>query len=214
MRKKTVVEAIIFLTYVLFAFSWVAGAMLSRNITKDFGLSGITAATWATNAITIAKVIGTLTAAWFLTRLKPKKAFALASSLIVVSVFGVWVGSYPAYVFSRLVLGMGGAFVIVYFGPIVMNYFTVEERPLVNGINSIAFNTGNLLALLFTTSLFTALGSWRAVTIAIALASLVLLVLWLFVGEDFPLKGKLATVDQAGKPYSLSDGLSVCPGTN
>jgi MFS family permease len=206
MKKKTLIEIVIFLTYALFAFSWVAGSMMSKSVTADFGVQGVTAATWATNAITIAKVIGNLIAAWFLIRLQPKKAFAFASLLIVAGVFGVWAGNYSIYVFSRLVMGFGGAFVIVYFGPIVMNYFTPEERPLVNGINSIAFNTGNLMALLFTGTLVAWLGSWREVIMAISAVSFLLLVVWMLVSEDFSLSGKPkgAAVD---KPYTLSDGI-------
>ena len=204
MKKNALIEVVIFLTYALFAFSWVAGSMLSKTITADFGVQGVTAATWTTNAITIAKIIGNLIAASVLVQLGPKKAFALASLLIVASVAGVWAGSYPLYVLSRLVMGFGGAFVIVYFGPIVMNYFTPEERPLVNGINSIAFNTGNLLALLFTGALLGGLGAWQNVIMAIAAASLVVLLLWLAVSEDFALGGKKTTVPET---YSLGDGI-------
>lgn len=204
MKKKAVIEAVIFLTYALFAFSWVAGAMLSKTITADFHLQGVAAATWSTNAITIAKVIGNLIAAWFLVRLGPKKAFALASLLIVAGVLGVWAGSYPLYVLTRLVMGFGGAFVIVYFGPIVMNYFTPEERPLVNGINSIAFNTGNLLALLFTGALMGWLGSWQGVIAVIAAASLVLLFVWLAVSEDFALGARKSGPQEV---YTLGDGI-------
>ena len=206
MKKKTLIEIVIFLTYALFAFSWVAGSMMSKAVTADFGVQGVTAATWATNAITIAKVIGNLIAAWFLIRLQPKKAFAFASLLIVAGVFGVWAGNYSIYVLSRLVMGFGGAFVIVYFGPIVMNYFTPEERPLVNAINSIAFNTGNLMALLFTATLLGWLGSWREVIIAISAVSFLILIVWMVVSEDFSLSGKPkgATAD---KPYTLGDGI-------
>lgn len=207
MKKKVVIEIVIFVTYALFAMSWVAGSMMSKTITADFGVQGVTAATWATNAITIAKVIGNLIAAWFLIRLQPKKAFALASVLIVAGVAGVLAGSYSLYVLSRLVMGFGGAFVIVYFGPIVMNYFTPEERPLVNGINSIAFNTGNLLALLFTGSMLAGLGNWRNVVVAIACASVLALVVWLFVAEDFSLTGKPKQGGAEEKVYTLGDGI-------
>lgn len=206
MKKKTVIEIIIFLTYALFAFAWVAGSILSKQITADFNVQGVTAATWATNAITIAKVIGNLIAAAILVRLRPKMAFAFASLLIVAGAFGAWGDSYFMYVMSRLVMGFGGAFVIVYFGPIVMNYFTPEERPLLNGINSIAFNTGNLLALMFTGLLLTGLGSWRSVLIAIGVASAVLLVLWLIISEDFPLGAKSAAAAEE-KPYTLAEGV-------
>lgn len=207
MKKKTLIEIVIFLTYALFAFSWVAGSIMSKKITADYGVQGVTAATWATNAITIAKVVGNLMAAWFLVRLRPKMAFAFASALIVAGVVGVWAGTYSLYVVSRLVMGLGGAFVIVYFGPIVMNYFTPEERPLVNGINSIAFNTGNLFALLFTGALLSSLGTWQNVIVAISVASLVLLVVWLFVAEDFPLAAKAAGATGEVKVYTLGDGM-------
>lgn len=208
MKKSIFIEIVIFLTYALFAFSWVAGSMLSKTIIHDFGIEGVTAATWSTNAITIAKIIGNLIAAWFLVRLKPKKAFALASALIVAGVIGVWAGSYSMFVLSRLIMGFGGAFVIVYFGPIVMNYFTPEQRPLVNGINSIAFNTGNLLALLFTGLLISKLGDWEHVILAISIASLVLLLIWLVISEDFALGTKPSdTQEQDTKPYTLADGI-------
>lgn len=207
MKKNVLIEIVIFLTYALFAFSWVAGSMMSKTITADYGVQGVTAATWSTNAITIAKIIGNLIAAWVMVQLGPKKAFALASLLIIVSVAGVWAGYYPLYVFSRLVMGFGGAFVIVYFGPIVMNYFTPEERPLVNGINSVAFNTGNLLALLFTGALLSGLGAWRNVILVIGAASLVVLLVWLAVSEDFALGDKNAKQAANQQTYTLGDGV-------
>ena len=207
MKKKVLIEIVIFLTYALFAFSWVAGSMMSKTITADFGVQGVTAATWTTNAITIAKIIGNLIAVWVMIQLGPRRAFALASLLIVVSVAGVFAGVYPLYVVSRLVMGFGGAFVIVYFGPIVMNYFTAEERPLVNGINSVAFNTGNLLALLFTGALLSGLGSWRNVIVLIGAASLLVLLAWLAVSEDFALGSKDAKKSAVPETYTLGDGV-------
>jgi MFS family permease len=206
-KKKNIIEIVIFITYALFAFSWVSGSMMSKSIMKDFDVQGVTAATWSTNAITIAKVIGNLLAAWVLIRLKPKKAFTLASLLIAAGISGVWAGTYPVYILSRLVMGFGGAFVIVYFGPIVMNYFTVEERPLINGINSIAFNTGNLASLLCTGSLLSYFGSWQSVIMAVSGASFVLLLVWLVVAEDFPLSGGAHRNLPEDKPYTLGDGL-------
>ncbi|WP_432459884.1 hypothetical protein [Agarivorans sp. QJM3NY_25] len=64
-----------------------------------------------TNAITIAKVIGNLSAAWLLVKMGPKKAFSLALLLIVAGVAGAYESSYPWYVFTRLVMGFGGALI-------------------------------------------------------------------------------------------------------
>ena len=187
MKKKYWIETVVFLTYAVFAASWVAGSMMTPLIMDEFNVEGVVAATWTTNAITLAKVIGNLLAAWVMIKLNPQKAFAFASLLIVCGAIGAFATSYPLYVMARLLVGFGGALVIVYFHPVVFHYFSAAERPLVNGFNSISFNTGNLAALLLTGLMLQVLGSWRAVTIAVALISLALLLAWWFLSDDFPL---------------------------
>lgn len=207
MSKKHWIEAIIFLTYAVFAMSWVAGSMMTPQIMHYFNVEGVAAATWSTNAITIAKVIGNLLAAWVLVKLKPKKAFALASLLVVGGVIGAFVSSYPMFVLARLILGFGGALIIVYFNPIVLYYFTPPERPTVNGLNSVAFNTGNLVALLITGSLLSQLGSWHHVIIAISIVSAVLLIGWWIISDDFPLTAPAKENEIQKSAYTMRDGL-------
>lgn len=205
MNKKHLIEITIFLTYALFAMSWVAGSMMTKDIMSFYNIDGMAAATWMTNAITIAKIIGNLAAAWLLVKLGPKKAFAIASLLIVAGAIGAFASNYPLYVFSRLVMGFGGAFAIVYFNPIVINYFNAEERPLINGVNAAAFNMGNLLALLFTGSMLANLGNWQNVILAISAISLAILVVWWFVSDDFSLSAGAGDKKQA--EYTLKDGV-------
>ncbi|MDD7909632.1 MFS transporter [Pseudovibrio exalbescens] len=207
MIRKHVIEFVIFMTYALFAMSWVAGNMMTKDIMSFYQVEGVAAATWMTNAITIAKIIGNLIAAWFLVKLGPKKAFAFASLLVVAGAAGAFASNYPLYVFSRLVMGFGGAFVIVYFNPIVVNYFTPEERPIVNGLNAAAFNAGNLFALLLTGSLVSQLGSWQNVILGISVVSFVLLVIWWFISEDFELSGPKNAVGEVEKAYTFKDGV-------
>lgn len=66
--------------------------MMTLDIMSFYNIEGMTAATWMNNAITIAKIIGNLSAAWFLVKLGPKKAFTFASALIVAGATGV---NYP-----------------------------------------------------------------------------------------------------------------------
>ncbi|MDD1781280.1 MFS transporter [Enterovibrio sp. ZSDZ35] len=205
MNKKHLIEVVIFLTYALFAMSWVAGSMMTKDIMAYYNIEGMAAATWMTNAITIAKIIGNLSAAWLLVKMGPKKAFAVASVLIVAGAIGAYASNYPLYVFSRLVMGFGGAFAIVYFNPIVINYFTAEERPLINGINAAAFNMGNLLAILFTGSLLSSLGQWQNVILAISGFSLAILIVWWFISDDFSLSSSAGNQQQAA--YTLKDGM-------
>ena len=205
MSRKHLIEIVIFMTYALFAMSWVAGSMMTKDIMNFYNIDGMAAATWMNNAITIAKIIGNLAAAWFLVKLGPKKAFAFASVLIVLGSLGAFASNYPMYVLSRLVMGFGGAFVIVYFNPIVVKYFSAEERPVVNGINAAAFNTGNLLAILFTGTLLANLATWQNVMFAISAASFTVLVIWWFISDDFSLGGG-ATKDAPMATYTLKDG--------
>ena len=205
MNKKHWIELIIFMTYALFAMSWVAGSMMTKDIMAFYHIEGMAAATWMTNAITIAKIIGNLSAAWLLMKLGPKKAFAFASLLIVAGIIGAFASSYPLYVFSRLVMGFGGAFVIVYFNPIVVKYFSAEERPMVNGINAAAFNTGNLLAILLTGSLLSTFQSWQSVILAISATSSVVLIVWWLVSDNFSLTGNTNN-SEPQRIYTLRDG--------
>ncbi|WP_194436989.1 MFS transporter [Vibrio fluminensis] len=205
MNKKHLIEITIFLTYALFAMSWVAGSMMTKDIMSYYNIDGMAAATWMTNAITIAKIIGNLAAAWLLVKMGPKKAFTIASLLIVAGAIGAFASNYPLYVFSRLVMGFGGAFAIVYFNPIVIKYFSAEERPLINGINAAAFNMGNLLAILFTGSLLASLGNWQNVILAISAISLAILVVWWFISDDFSLSSTADNKEQAA--YTLKDGM-------
>jgi MFS family permease len=206
MSKKHLIEFVIFFTYALFAMSWVAGSMMTKDIMSFYQIEGMAAATWMNNAITIAKIIGNLSAAWFLVKLGPKKAFTFASILIVAGVIGAFASNYPLYIFSRLIMGFGGAFVIVYFNPIVIKYFSAEERPMINGINAAAFNTGNLLAILLTGSLLATLRSWQYVILAISVASFSVLVLWWFISDDFSIGGS-AVGDVQQETYTLKDGI-------
>lgn len=205
MSKKHLIEFVIFITYALFAMSWVAGSMMTKDIMSFYQIEGMAAATWMNNAITIAKIIGNLSAAWFLVKLGPKKAFTLASILIVAGAIGAFASNYPLYIFSRLIMGFGGAFVIVYFNPIIINYFSAEERPMINGINAAAFNTGNLLAILLTGSLLASLQNWQNVILAISLASLCVLLIWWFISDDFSLAGSSGNAKQ--DTYTLKDGI-------
>lgn len=207
MNRKYVIESIIFLTYALFAMSWVAGSTLTLDIMEHFGVGSMANATWLNNAITLSKIVGNLAAAWLLVKLRPKKAFGLAALLITAGAVGAFAPSYTAYVITRFVMGFGGALVIVYFAPIVVRYFSPGERPLVNGINAAAFNTGNLLALLFTGTLVAKLGGWQNVTLAISSASGLLLIVWWFFSEDFELGGGNADGQSDGRTYTLQQGL-------
>ncbi|MFC6633490.1 MFS transporter [Microbulbifer taiwanensis] len=187
--KKYLLEVLMFTAYALFAASWVSGAILTPEIQSSFGEEGFANATWGSNVITLAKIVGNLAAAMLLMRLGVKRAFALAILLIGAGGFGALAGDYSGWLISRLALGLGGALAIVYFNPVVLHYFSASERPLINGINAAAFNTGNLLALLSTGALAAWMGSWQSVVILYGVMVAALAVLWWLSAENFSLSG-------------------------
>ena len=202
--KKYLLEILMFCAYALFAASWVSGAILTPGIQASFGEEGFANATWGSNVITLAKIVGNLAAAMLLMRLGAKRAFTLAMLLIAAGGLGALAGDYSGWLLSRLALGLGGALAIVYFNPVVLHYFAAEERPLINGINAAAFNTGNLLALLSTGGLAAWMGGWQSVVALYGVMVVALAVLWWLSAENFSLHG---SGDKPAESYGLRQGV-------
>lgn len=81
--RANLIEAIMFCTYALFAVNWIAGTTLTPEIMKYFHLDSFMSATFISNAITVAKIIGNFCAAAILIKFLPKKAIAIGSGMIV-----------------------------------------------------------------------------------------------------------------------------------
>lgn len=205
--RAYIMETIMFFTYAFFAVSWIAGTTLTPQIMEHFKLTDFASATFISNAITVAKIIGNLLAAWFLLKLQPKKAIAFASLLIVLgSGLGVFVTEYWMFVVTRFITGFGGALYIVYFGPIVIRYFDPKRRSTINGINAAAYNVGSIIAMVVVTPVFTWLVTWQNSILFFTACSLVLFVLWLIFGEDFELN-QTSNDQKTVKAYTFKDGL-------
>ncbi|MHC5246953.1 MFS transporter [Enterococcus sp. LJL90] len=204
--RRYIIEIIMFLSYAFFAVNWIAGTTLTPQIMAYFNLESFSSATFISNAITVAKIIGNLMAAGILVKLYPKKAIALASFLIVGgSVLGVLSPQYWLFVVARFIMGFGGALFVVYFGPIVLNYFSPEKRVVVNGVNAAAYNIGSILAMAIVVPISNWLVSWQNSMLFFAGCSMVLLVLWLIFGEDFELNKGGA--NEAAEKYTLGQAL-------
>ncbi|SBW05034.1 Major facilitator family transporter [uncultured delta proteobacterium] len=207
MQRRYWIEALTFFSYAFFAFSWVSGSFMMPDIMTSFAIEKISDVTWATNAVSIAKIIGNFLAASILMFFGMKKAFLGASLLIAAGFFGALAENYAVFVLSRLVMGLGGAILFVYFNPIVVRYFTPSERPVINGINSAPFAFGAFLAVMFTPSLLAAFGAWQTVLLALSACSLALLVAALFILEDFSLTPGTPGSTATDKAYTMAEGL-------
>src|SRR5699024_6380581 len=114
--RGVIIEIIMFFTYAFFAVNWIAGSTLTPQIMEYFGLTEFASATFISNAITIAKIIGNFLAASFLNKLYPKKSIGLGSLLIVLgNVLAILAANYSLFILGRFIMGFGGALYVVYF---------------------------------------------------------------------------------------------------
>ncbi|GAW95669.1 MULTISPECIES: MFS transporter [Colwellia] len=204
--NKYLVEAIVFISYVLFAMAWVGGTASMGQIMSAMQVDSLASASLISGAVTLAKIVGTFGAAWVALKFGIKYAFFIASLFIVIGLLTPFAPNYELLLLSRFLMGLGGAFMIVYFNPIVMHWFTPDERPVINGLNAVAFNIGTGIVLWKMTEINQFTGDWKVSLISFSIASLLLSFAWLLVKfED-----ESTEQSQDGKAvvhYSYMDGL-------
>ncbi len=196
--KKYMIEVILFLTYMLFAMSWKAGDILVAKL----GFSATESAIM-TNAINIAKILGSLSAAMFIAKLGNRKVFTVSTLLITMGILIPFVNGFSTIFLIRFILGFGGALVLVTINPIVAKIFEGDELPVVNGLNSVAFNVGIAMSLTLSK------GISANPTLAIKIISGILLigvVMWLPLSKELE-ENKLTNIAKAEiENYNIWDG--------
>ncbi|MCH1929589.1 MFS transporter [Shewanella sp. A25] len=203
---KYLVEGLVFTSYVLFAMAWVGGTASMNSIMASMHIESFASASLISGAVTLAKIVGTFAAAYLTLKFGVKYAFLVAALLIVTGIMTPYAPNYELLLVSRFLMGLGGAFMIVYFNPIVMHWFAPEERPVINGLNAVAFNIGTAIVLWGMPSINAITGGWQHSLLAFSLASLVLALLWLLVKfESFQHHNQNSTQEQS--LYSYWDGI-------
>ena len=201
-KLSYLIETIMFFTYAFFAVNWIAGSTLTPEIMAHFGIREFSQATLISNAVTLAKIIGNFAAAYVLNKLYPKKSIGLGSIFIVLgSVIAIFAPNFMIFVIGRFIMGFGGALFIVYFSPVVIEYFSPEDRPLINSLNTVCYNVGSILALLLVSPVLRHFNNWKHSLLFFAGISLILFFLWLIFGKDFEI------TDKTKEKYTLKHGL-------
>lgn len=201
---KYLVETIVFLSYVLFAMAWVGGTASMDQIMASMHIHSLASASFISGAVTLAKIVGTFIAAWLAIKLGLKNAFLLSGVLIATGILTPFAENYEWLLLSRFLMGLGGAFMIVYFNPIVISFFSVKERATINGLNAVAFNIGTGIILWQMDNFNQLTGGWKNTLILFSLLTIVLCFLWLLV--KMPNKN-LSSTDSSASHYRYIDGL-------
>lgn len=203
--NKYFLEVILFSSYMFFAMSWVGAAGFMKEIMLSTSMTSLTQASFLSTALTFAKIIGTFIAAWTIVKLGIRNAFTIAAALMCLSIVTPLASNFEILLVSRFFMGLGGALVIVYFNPIVYQYFEPQERAVVNGLNAIAFNVGAAVMMFGSHEFVVFFGGWQQALIAISVASIAMLILWIIFGQIKLLNSGVGAADS--EKYSLLDGL-------
>ncbi len=183
---RYVIEAILFLTYGAFGMTWSAAGSFLKEIMEQLSLT-LSQASFINTSVCMAKIVGPVAAGFILSRLGPRKAFLLASGLVCVGILSPFSTGFGSLLLARFTMGLGGAMIVVYFTPIVMEWFAPGQRETVNGLNHVSISLGMMLGLLITRPLMEIMGgSWRRVLLIYSLISMVLFVCWALLGKNSP----------------------------
>ena len=88
-----------------------------------------------------------------------------------------------------------------------MKWFSPEERPVVNGLNAVAFNVGTAIILWSMSSINALTGSWKTSLIVFSVASAILALMWLFVDYETDPATTSATTSETTTEYGYVDGI-------
>ncbi|WP_206019913.1 MFS transporter [Pseudomaricurvus alkylphenolicus] len=205
-RNKYYVETIAFLSYVLFAMAWVGGTANMSEIMEAMNVQSMASASLLSGAVTLAKIVGTFTAALLALRVGVKWAFLVSALMVGFGFLTPFSPNYELLLLSRFAMGLGGALMIVYFNPIVMQWFSPRERPTINGINAVAFNVGTGIVLWLIQDINALTGGWQNTLATFSVVSLVLAGLWTLV--DFKDRSPQQKTTQNQEPhYGYWEGL-------
>lgn len=197
---------LVFVSYTLFAMAWVGGTASMGQIMASMHIDSLASASFISGAVTLAKIVGTFIAAWLAVKVGVKKAFFISGALISVGILTPLSPNYELLLVSRFLMGLGGAFMIVYFNPIVMAWFEPDERPTINGLNAVAFNVGTGVILWQMGNFNTLTGSWQSTLLLFSFVSILLSAAWLLV-ENKDTNAETNHNEKMQVSYSYIDGL-------
>ena len=201
--NKYLVEAIVFISYTLFAMAWVGGTASMSQIMVSMDIDSLASASFISGAVTLAKIVGTFLAAMLALKLGVKYAFFMSGLLISVGLLTPISPNYELLLLSRFLMGLGGALMIVYFNPIVIRWFAPQERSTINGINAVAFNLGTGIILWQMDNFNSLTGSWQKTLLIFSFASLILSFVWLLVKDH----NRSGVEENCSQHFSYMDGL-------
>ena len=208
--KGVLMLTILWFAYVMFAMNWITGSNLSPEIINTFfgGPVAPVLQQVVNYTITAARIVANFLAAFVLIKFGPKKSVTIAMVFLMFSLVAVWMPNYWGYTISRMIMALGGSMIVVYMNPVVANYIKPDKKIIANGLNTVSYNVGAF----FTSILFVAFAdklkmNWQVTMTVMASFTILLLVLWLFISEDFSTDKDVSGANDGEVEYGYKEAL-------
>lgn len=176
---RFLIEALLFLSYLIFGLSWIGYSPFLKEFQALYGLS-YGQAGLLISSVSFAKIFVPFLAGWLAVRLGIKRALLLGMLCICVSLLSPFMPDYFLLLASRFAFGVGGAVLVTLFGSAILQWFPANERPVVNGINGVAVNAGITLSLFLTVPLAERFGRTGTLAAYAGISLLLALGWWVF----------------------------------
>lgn len=188
-RKGIFMFSLLIFAYIVFAVNWVGGSNLSKEITSYYfkGQSVSPMVSEIVNyTITAARIVANLLAVYILVKLNPKKASMFALFLLTFSFIAIFSSNYWLYTGARMIMALGGSMVMVFVNIYVTKFIPNESKIISGAVITAAYNIGAAsVAILFLVFNDILRSNWQNTMIVFSSLSIVLLIIWILVADDF-----------------------------
>lgn len=195
---------IVFLGYIFFILNWMLIPNLAGTVANHE--KGIAATGWQgdfftletkpTNlqtqalnySLTLMRGIGALAVGYLISKITHKWTTVISLFFLLAAIPSVWIGNYTGFVFFRLFLALGGSTLVVLLQPIKTKLLP-PHKSFVAILVTLGFSIGGILSLFpFVLSQEISnclIENWKMVATISASLSILLLVSYLIVGQNF-----------------------------
>lgn len=162
--RQWLIILMLFCMYAAFGAAWMAVVPLFPELETALGVSRTDAA-WLVTIVSLAKSIVPILAGVVAARLGLTTTMRGAAVLMSLAVLLPFLPTFPLWVATRFLFGVGGAVWLTLMGAVVVEVVAPERRGFANALNSVAVNTGVLVGLKTALPLKDAIGHQLALVV-------------------------------------------------
>ena len=178
---RFVIAGLVVLLHLSFGLTFFAVSPITPLIIEEYGINRGTAGL-LTSLVILVQAGFSIPGSLLVGRIGLKKLIALGSLLASAPSLTFLTGEFPLLLALRAIYGLGFAVVFPATGPLVMQWFSRKELPLVNGLGIAVASLGISISTFSVAPMSAAIG-WKAALSSFGGVSLVSAACWLLLGR-------------------------------